>query len=389
MNNTSAVARRGRRSIGNAGQREGAAVSQVLSVAASGASGDARNRASRRRSHQPARKRLVGGVSLAVCGLLAACGSSSSAGAAKSSSGTNGTAAATNYPTKPIDLIVPYPAGSNPDVHARKLAAIMSQTLGEQINVVDQPGGSGETGTIAVTQAQPDGYTIGYESGPVLEINPRINPGAITGPSSVEPIAQVVSSPLVLFASPSSGISSFQGLLQDAKAHPGAVKMAVGFATDTFSVASQEIENKAGVTFNRVPVGTGKQIISVLNGTAPVGWITAGLAKSYIASGKIKPLLVVANAPLSGISAPTAASLGYDATLPSTASFEFLFAPLKTPTAIVQKLAAAAKAATENSSYGTFMTNSDNVVSYAGPSALKSEMSTVFANLAPVVKKLG
>lgn len=322
---------------------------------------------------------VLGLVAIAFTMALSACGTS-----AQTSS-----TVVPSFPTKPINLVVPYPAGSNPDVHARALASVLSKQLGQPINVLDEPGGSGETGTGNVISALPNGYTLGYASAPVLVINPQTTKGVIKGPSSVTPVAQIDTSPLVLFSSPTSGISSVADLVQKAQAQSGKIRVAVGFSTDTFSIATQRIENKASVSFNVVPVGTGKQILSVLNGTAPIGWITSSLALPYIESGKIRPLAVVSPKPLVGIQAPTLSSLGYDVTASNTANFEFLFAPPKTPIAIVAKLTAAVKKATNDKSYVSLMTKSDNIIIYLGSSALKTKLDTLFTELTPVVRKLG
>lgn len=322
---------------------------------------------------------VVGIVAFTLGAVLSACGTNSASSSSSASS----------YPTKPINLIVPYPAGSNPDVHARALATVLSKQLGQPINVVDEPGGSGEIGTGNVARARPNGYTIGFESAPVLVINPQVTKGVIKGPSSITPIAQIDASPLVLFASSTSGITSVASLVKSAQTQPGKIKVAVGFSTDTFSVATKRIESKSNVSFNVVPVGTGKQILSVLNGTAPIGWITPSLALPYIKSGKIRPLAVVAPKPLAGINAPTLLSIGYNVTVSNTADFEFLFAPPNTPESIVSKLATAAKQATSQASYVSFMTKSDNIVLYLGSSALKTELNSLFTELTPIVKKLG
>jgi tripartite-type tricarboxylate transporter receptor subunit TctC len=321
---------------------------------------------------------VVGVVTIAFGGVLSACGINSA----------NSSSPASSYPTKPINLIVPYPAGSNPDVHARALATVLSKQLGQPINVIDQPGGSGEIGTSNVIRALPNGYTIGFESAPVLVINPQVTKGVIKGPSSITPIARIDASPLILFASSTSGITSVADLVKSAQAQPGKIKVAVGFSTDTFSMATERIESKANVSFNVVPVGTGNQILSVLNGTASVGWITPSLALPYIKSGKIRPLAVVAPKALAGINAPTLPSIGYNVTVSNTADFEFLFAPPKTPGSIVAKLATAAKRATSQTSYVSFMTKSDNIILYLGPGAFKTDLKSLFTELTPIVKKL-
>lgn len=88
-------------------------------------------------------------------------------------------AMAENYPSKPIHLIVPFPAGGAADVTARQVGQILSTRMGQQVVIENRPGAGGNIAAASVAKAAPDGYTILYITGHMIAVNPHIvkNPG--------------------------------------------------------------------------------------------------------------------------------------------------------------------------------------------------------------------
>src|SRR5688572_8425835 len=147
-------------------------------------------------------------IAAALAALLLACTSSAHA------------ATAEKYPTKPIRIVVPYPAGGGTDMLGRAVAEKLTQRLNTQVIVDNRPGAGTNIGIGLVAKGTPDGYTL-LLSGVPLAINPSLyeNPGWDL--KELEPLTVVASSPLVLVAQPALKANTIRELIDLARASPG------------------------------------------------------------------------------------------------------------------------------------------------------------------------
>jgi tripartite-type tricarboxylate transporter receptor subunit TctC len=119
------------------------------------------------------------------------------------------TAAAQSYPSKPIRILVAWPAGGPADLRARQIAAKLSQAVGQPVLVENRPGASGTIGAVAAAKAAPDGYTVYYGTAYELAVSPAIDAAlGYDAQRDFAPITQVVSAYLVLDARPGLGAKS-------------------------------------------------------------------------------------------------------------------------------------------------------------------------------------
>lgn len=161
---------------------------------------------------------------------------------------------AADYPERTITMIVAYSAGGGTDIAARTLVPFIEKELGEgaSIAVVNRPGAGGEVGFTALSQAEPDGYTIGFINTPNLLSIP-IQRKARYNIDSFDPIANIVYDPGAFSLRPDEGITTLDELVAYAKEHPGEVTYGTtGIGSDDH-LAALNFERLAGVKFEHVP----------------------------------------------------------------------------------------------------------------------------------------
>lgn len=199
---------------------------------------------------------------------------------------------ATDYPTRPITLIVPYPPGGTADVMARMTALAFFQHTGHEM-VIDNRGGAG--GNLAgglVAQARPNGYTLIMGNAPMLSINPHLYAQVPFDPiKDFAPVIPVAEIPLFLIANQESAINSVQDLIEAAKADPGRLSFASGSNGSTTHLSMELFQTMTGVDMLHVPYkGSGPALVGVAAGEVPVMFELMPSALPMIESGKVKML---------------------------------------------------------------------------------------------------
>lgn len=249
-------------------------------------------------------------------------------------------AAAQNYPTRPIRLVVPYPPGGNVDITARIISPGMSELLGQTIVVDNRSGVGGNLGAALVAKATPDGYTLLMGSSGPLAINPIVYGKRMPYDSVKDfaPVSSVHVVPLVLLAANKSGIDSVKTLLDKARASPGKVTMASAGVGTTNHFGLELIAAKANVRFLHVPYkGSGPALAELLGNQVQtmVDQLTSSIG--YIHDGRVK-ILAVASAKRSPAlpDVPTLDESGVPGVEAST--FIGVLAPAGTPKATINKL---------------------------------------------------
>jgi len=248
-------------------------------------------------------------------------------------------AAAQAYPSKPIRMIVPLAAASAVDNGARILAAKMSENMGQQIVIENQPGASGQIGADRVAKAAPDGYVIGGVNDSIMTMLPNMGqklPWDIL--KDFEPVSLVATIEWGLVASNDSGIESAADLIARAKAKPGVINFGSGGIGSPQHIAMALFASSAGIQLTHVPYkGASQAALGVAANEVPVAFqglaTVAGLARG----GKLKLVGVATPAPHPAFpNVPTVSSSG----LPG---FQFnswftIVAPAGTPKEVVAKL---------------------------------------------------
>jgi tripartite-type tricarboxylate transporter receptor subunit TctC len=253
--------------------------------------------------------------------------------------GICGGAAAQDYPTRTVTIVVPYPPGGGVDALARIVADKLTGALGHQVIVDNRPGGSGLVGTRAFIKSAPDGHTLFLGHTGSLSINPSLYATANFDPrKDFAPIGLIASMPVALIAHPSFAAKSVADLIALAKAQPGKLDLGTS-AVGTGSYLTAELfKATAGVEMALIPYkGTAQLMNDLLGAHVPVAFGVLPPALSNIQAGNLRALAVTGSKRFSLLpDVPTAAESGlpgFDAVL-----HYGLLAPAGTPRPIIDRL---------------------------------------------------
>lgn len=248
-------------------------------------------------------------------------------------------AAAQSYPTRPVRIVVPYPAGGVSDAIARAMAEQLAQRLGQPFVVENKAGASGTIGMDAVAKAAADGYTLGFSALSPLVLSPYLGKVPYDPDHDITPLASVMYSPVLLLATPASGARDFRDLMAGAKDRPKSVRWATSGSASLGHLMLEQLLAVAKVDMVHVPYkGGGQQMNDALSGQFEVLSTNAGpVVAEHIRSGRLRPLAVGAPKRLDTLpTVPTLAELGYPgANLSSQFGF---FAPAGLPGRLLDRL---------------------------------------------------
>jgi tripartite-type tricarboxylate transporter receptor subunit TctC len=248
-------------------------------------------------------------------------------------------AAAQDYPTKIITLVVPFPPGGGVDVLARIVAEKLSAALGQQVVVDNRVGGGGVVGTRAVARSAPDGYTLLLGHSGTMAINPTLYKNAGYDPrKDFAAIGLIASMPVALLAHPTFAPKTVADVIAFAKKNPGKLSFGTS-AVGTGSYMSAELfKASAGLDMTLIPYrGTGPLMNDLLGGHVPVAFGVLPQAMSNIEAGTMRAIAVTGSKRFSMLpDVPTVAESGlpgFEAVL-----YYGLLAPAGTPKPIVERL---------------------------------------------------
>ncbi len=203
---------------------------------------------------------------------------------------------AQTYPTKPIRLVIPWPPGGITDVVSRSLAAVLSESMGQQIVPDNRPGAAGTVGVGIVAKANPDGYTLLMSDVPSHAISASLYTRLPYDPvKDVEPIFLVARSPLVLVVNPKLGVKSIPELIKYAKARPDQFSFASSGPGSITHLTSERFKRDTGVSMLHVPYKGGNPATAALvSGEAGMYFACIAAAIPHIKSGRLTLLGVTA-----------------------------------------------------------------------------------------------
>lgn len=244
------------------------------------------------------------------------------------------------WPERPIQMIVPFPAGSSPDILARAVAEPLAADLGQPVVIENKPGAGGNIGTRMATQAKPDGYTL------LLTINGPM----VTAPTlykntlgydplkDLAPITLVGTSPNVLIVPAESSAKNVQEFVAQAKARPGDLNYGTVGPGSSSHLGMAMLEGEADIKLQQIPYSGFPQVITaILGGDIDAAFMVPGIAMKQVQAGKARALAITSLEPsdvLPGI--PTMASQGYPGF--ESISWDAIFVPAGTPEDIVKRL---------------------------------------------------
>ena len=244
------------------------------------------------------------------------------------------------FPSKPVHIVVPFPAGGAIDIIVRTSAQQLSKELGQPMVIENRPGASGNIGANVVAKSAPDGYTLLAGTSATHGANPALYTKlAYDARRDFVPVAHIAGVPNVLVVTPASGMLSVAALVQNARANPGKLSYGSAGSGTSLHLAGEMFRGAAKVDLLHVPYkGAAPATADLLGGQITMMFNTVPVALPQIRSGKLTALGVTSPKRHFALTdVPTFAELGY----PSVASATWvgLFAPAGTAREVIDKLA--------------------------------------------------
>ncbi len=275
---------------------------------------------------------------------LAACGGTKNEGTPADAPETDGA-----FPSKPIQIIVPFGAGGGADISVRTLANYAEKSLGQKIVIQNVTGGSGTVGLTKLAGSPADGYTLGYFASTNSNDN-LLFEGIQYNVDSFTPIVEYSADPHIIVASKKSGITDMDSLVAAAKENPGALSLALGGAWTSHDFLRISLEEKLGIEFKRmVYQGGAEAITAVASGDVDLAVPFVSEAIPQIQAGNVVPVAITSDERFEVVSdIPTIREQGIDY---SHTMWRGLVAPAGVPQEVIDTLAAAFETAWNDSEY--------------------------------------
>ena len=160
----------------------------------------------------------------------------------------------TNYPSKPIRMIVPSAPGSGPDIMARAIGQKLTEALGQAIVIDDKPGAGGIIGSEAAAKAPPDGYTLIMSNAGAHTVNPGLYAKLPYDPvKDFAPVTLVALAPNILIVHPTLPVRNVKDLIALAKAKPGELTFGSGGNGSTAHLSGEMFKTMAGINIVHIP----------------------------------------------------------------------------------------------------------------------------------------
>ncbi len=247
---------------------------------------------------------------------------------------------AQGYPTRPVTLVVPFPAGGSSDIIARTVSRRFGERLGTSIVIENLGGAGGVVGTARAVRAAPDGYTLLLGSGSEILNNKIINPKiSYDATQDLAPVAFLCTGPMVLVGHPSLPAATAADLLRLARSQPGALNYASAGNGTPMHIAGELIKMQGGISMQHVPYkGAPPAIADVMGGQMHLAVVSLVSVLPQIKAGKLRAygITTAAGSRIAPDIAPlaqTKALAGFDVGI-----WWGLFAPAKTPRPILEKI---------------------------------------------------
>lgn len=252
---------------------------------------------------------------------------------------TTGVAAAQDYPTRTVKIVVPFGAGGGTDTMARVVAGGLQKALGQPFIVENRPGASGNIGLEQVARSAPDGYTLVMITNN-LAINPSLYEKVNYHPvRDFAPIALVGSSPVAIAVHPGTNFQNLGALIRYAKANPGKLSYSSCGAGSPQHLAAELLGQMAKIEMVHIPYkGCAAAIPDHITGTVPVAFSTIANLAPHMKAGKVRGLAITgatrsAYAPQLPTVSEAAGLAGYNIDV-----WFGLFAPAGTPQSVITKI---------------------------------------------------
>jgi len=249
-----------------------------------------------------------------------------------------GIASAQTYPTKPLRIIVPYPAGGASDTLARLLSTKLNEVFSQPSIVDNRPGANGNIGADLVAKSAPDGHTLLLAGLDALSISPSLYKLPFDPIKDFAPVTMVAYSPHLLAVHPSLPAETVKDLIALAKSKPGQLNFAVAGMGSAPHLAGVAFEAQAGIKWTYIPYkGLADAMTGLISGQVDAMFGAMLATYPHVKSGKLKLLAVSSAKRMSAIpTVPTVAEAGLEGF--ETGTWQGLLASAGTPKEVIGRL---------------------------------------------------
>lgn len=260
---------------------------------------------------------------------------------------------AADYPSRTVEIIVPWAVGGGSDAVARAFADAATRQTGQAFIIVNRPGATGSIGHQEGAAAKPDGYKLTL-------VTPEISLAYLQGIGKTQwqdfqYVARINADPIALVVRADAPWTTLEQFLAHARANPGKVTISSSGVGATYHLAAIAVEKKTGLSFNNIPyIGAGPAVTGLLGGQVDATFATTGEVGVLVKSGKMRLLAVMAEQRLKGFAdVPTFAERQIDVQL---GTWRALAAPKATPPQVLAALRQLVDKVAQDSAYREFFT---------------------------------
>ncbi|MCV3273059.1 Bug family tripartite tricarboxylate transporter substrate binding protein [Roseobacter sinensis] len=301
-------------------------------------------------------------------------------------------AAMAEYPERPINMVIPYGAGGATDISARTIAEPLGAAVGKPLVMANVTGAGGATGSVAVQNANADGYTMLFARVGSHSVNPAMK---ATLPYTLEDFRFVTVyeiNPFACVVSANSDLASMEDVL--ARAQAGELSfsssgvgsgphLAAAMVLDAFG-----LEDAANAATHIPQQGGGAAATAVLNGTADFLCTNSSALAGFVANGQMRALMVTTAEPVAGFDAPTAASLGHPE-LEQMVGWTGIAGPAGLPDDVAAKWAEWMEAAAADADFVEKMEARGSIIRVMAPEEANDFIQTQYETFRKLVDDLG
>lgn len=294
------------------------------------------------------------------------------------------------WPTKPIRLVVPFTPGGVTDTSGRLIADQLSRRLGQQVNVDNRPGASGNIGMQMVATAEPDGYTLVLAYDGTLVINPHVFAKVpFDSLRDYAAIGKIGDAVLILVSHPGLPAKTLKEVIALSKTQPGGLSYGTSGTGGTPHIAGELLKQRTGANLTHVPYkGGGQAMTDVLGGNIPLVYTAVAGAYQHVKAGKLHAVAVSSGQRVKSLSeVPTFIEAGI--TDFEVNSWVGLLAPARTPKAVTDRLNSELNAILNDPEVRDKLAAMGITASPGTPEQFAEEMKRDLARYAPVVKAAG
>jgi tripartite-type tricarboxylate transporter receptor subunit TctC len=299
--------------------------------------------------------------------------------------------AQSDYPNRPVTMVVPFPPGGVADITARPVAEAMGRFLQQNVIVENKAGAGGGVGMQHVARSKPDGYTVllALSSISIIpEADKVLGRDPMYQLNQLVPIARFTADPTVLAVRADAPWKTVKDFVDAAKAAPGTIPYGSSGNYGTMHVPMEMLSGSTGTKMLHVPfTGAGPAVVALLGGQVQALSTGPSSIMGHLKGGKVRVLATWGESRHPALpDVPTLKELGYDAQF---SQWTGLFVPAGTPEPVIAKLREAARFAVEDAAFKGALAKVETPVQYLDQPQFRTFWDADARKLADVVKKIG